>query len=105
MKTENHCRAILAEMKVRRGEDTIILFHVGNSFETYDEDAITAAAVLGLTSEIRDEVTTLCFPQENQEAYTNRLLDAGYSVCISEMRNKSNQFIADIAEQEKQEDE
>lgn len=97
MKKNNEIKEVLKEMKARRGNDTIILFHNGDSFEAYAEDAQIIAAELGMQMFIKDELYAIRFPQNKQEEYTNRLLNKGYAVCISEMRDASGNFITNIA--------
>lgn len=98
MKEKNKWQNALEKMKARRGNDTIILFHNDNNFETYGKDAQTIADELGLTPFTNDGILTISFPQDKQEETVNRLLNKGYAVCISEMRDASGNFITDIAE-------
>lgn len=49
---------------------------------------------------VREDMMTAIFPQEKQEEYSNLLLDKGYAVCISEMRDISGNYITDIAIEE-----
>lgn len=97
MKEKNKLQDALEKMKARRGSDTIILFHNGGNFETYGKDAQIIADELGLITFAKDGILTISFPQDKQEEYSNRLLDKGYFVCISEMRDTSGNFITDIA--------
>lgn len=90
----------LAVMKERRGENTIILFHNGDNFEAYEKDAQIIAREFGLDTFTKEEMLTALFPQEKQEEYSNLLLDKGYAVCISEMRDTSGNYITDIAIEE-----
>lgn len=98
METKNKIIEALRKMKERRGNNTIILFHNGDSFEAYAKDAQIIAAELNVDTCIREELVTARFPRDKQEEYSNRLLDKGYAVCISEMRDASGNFITDIAE-------
>ena len=93
-------RQAFAIMKKRRGKDTIILFHNGGNFEAYENDAQIIASELGLEVSVREDMMTAIFPQEKQEEYSNFLLDKGYAVCISEMRDFSGNYITDIAIEE-----
>ena len=97
METKNKTIEVLQQMKARRGNDTIILFHNGDNFEAYVGVAQIIAAELGLEALVRNELLTIRFPRDKQEEYSNRLLDKGYAVCISEMRDASGNFITDIA--------
>lgn len=98
MKEKNKLPNALLQMKARRGKDTIIIFHNGGFFEAYAADAQTISAELGLETFVRDELLTIRFPPEKQEEIANSLLNKGYPVCISEMRDASGNFITDIAE-------
>ena len=98
MEKKNKTEDVLEKMKARRGNDTIILFHKEDNFEAYGNDAKIIAEELALEIFIKDELPTVRFPQDKQEENTNRLLDKGYAVCISEMRDNAGNFITDIAE-------
>lgn len=98
METKNKIKDLLRKMKARRGNDTLILFHNGGSIEAYAEDAQIIAVELGFETFMQDELLTIRFPGDMQEENTNRLLNKGYAVCISEMRDSSGNFITDIAE-------
>lgn len=97
---KNKTQDVLQKMKERRGKDTIILFHNGDNFEAYEKDAQIIARELGLEVSVREDMMTAIFPQEKQEEYSNLLLDKGYAVCISEMRDISGNYITDIAIEE-----
>lgn len=84
-------------MKERWGKDTIILFHNDDNFEAYEKDTQIIARELELEVSVREDMMTAIFPQEKQEEYSNLLLDKGYAVCISEMRDISGNYITDIA--------
>ncbi len=94
----NKTKDVLEKMKARRGNDTIILFHKDDSFEAYENDAQIIAGELALETFTKDELLTVRFPQDKQEENTNQLLDKGYAICISEMRDDSGNYITDIAE-------
>lgn len=97
MKEKNKLQDALEKMKIRRGNDTIILFHNGDSFEAYGKDAQVIAEELGLITFTKDGILATSFSHDKQEEYTNRLLNKGYAVCISEMRGASGNFITNIA--------
>lgn len=97
MKEKNKLQDALEKMKIRRGNDTIILFHNGDSFEAYGKDAQVIAEELGLITFTKDGILATSFSHDKQEEYTNRLLNKGYAVCISEMRDASGNFITNIA--------
>ena len=69
--------------------DTILLFRVGDFFETFDEDAKLASKVLGITLTKRANgkaafVPLAGFPHHAIDAYLPKLVRAGYRVAICE---------------------
>lgn len=69
--------------------DTILLFRMGDFYETFDEDAKTTSKVLGITLTKRGngaagEVPLAGFPHHALESYLPRLLKAGYRVAVCE---------------------
>lgn len=69
--------------------DTIILFRIGDFYETFEEDAKTASRVLGITLTKRangsaGEVPLAGFPHHAVDTYLPRLVRAGYRVAICE---------------------
>ncbi|MFR9546474.1 MAG: hypothetical protein SNJ29_12990 [Rikenellaceae bacterium] len=91
-------RDVLNEMKSRRGKDTIIIFHNGAYFEIYEEDAIAVSEVLSRTTMMIDDTLTIQIPETEQETTTNRLLDAGFGICLCEMVDSSGRFVVGINE-------
>jgi DNA mismatch repair protein MutS len=66
---------------------TILLFRMGDFFELFMEDAVTAAKVLGLTLTSRDKgspnpVPMAGFPYHALEGYLKKLIHAGYRAAI-----------------------
>ncbi|MCX7875800.1 MAG: DNA mismatch repair protein MutS [Melioribacteraceae bacterium] len=69
--------------------DTILLFRVGDFFETFEEDAKTASKVLGITLTKRangaaGEVPLAGFPHHAIDSYLPKLVRNGYRVAICE---------------------
>src|SRR5512135_1100141 len=69
--------------------DTILLFRMGDFFETFEEDAKITSRVLGITLTKRGngaagEVPLAGFPHHALEAYLPKLLKAGHRVAICE---------------------
>ena len=69
--------------------ETILLFRVGDFFETFEEDAKTASKVLGITLTKRangaaGEVPLAGFPHHAIDSYLPKLVRAGYRVAICE---------------------
>lgn len=68
---------------------SILLFRMGDFYETFEEDAITAANVLGITLTKRAngqamDVPLAGFPHHALDTYLPRLVHAGYRVAICE---------------------
>lgn len=84
-------------MKAKRGDNTLILFHVGHYFEAYFDDATIIAPFLGVTpvTNRRGTVPTVFFAEDRIEEVNNKLLDAGHGTCISEMRGKDGKYVLD----------
>jgi DNA mismatch repair protein MutS len=69
--------------------DTILLFRVGDFFETFDEDAKLASKVLGITLTKRSNgaagnVPLAGFPHHAIDTYLPKLVRAGYRVAVCE---------------------
>jgi DNA mismatch repair protein MutS len=67
--------------------DAILLFRVGDFYETFGEDAIKAAAVLGITLTKRNNgaassLELAGFPHHALDTYLHKLVKAGYRVAI-----------------------
>lgn len=69
--------------------DTILLFRMGDFYETFEDDAITTSKVLGITLTKRahgaaGDVPLAGFPHHALDAYLPKLIRAGYRVAICE---------------------
>lgn len=69
--------------------DTVLLFRMGDFYETFEEDARIASKVLGITLTKRangaaGEVPLAGFPHHAVESYLPKLVRAGYRVAICE---------------------
>jgi DNA mismatch repair protein MutS len=69
--------------------DTILLFRMGDFFETFDTDAVIASKVLGITLTKRSngaasEVALAGFPHHAIDNYLPKLVKAGYKVAVCE---------------------
>ncbi len=67
--------------------DAILLFRVGDFYETFGEDAIIASQVLGITLTKRNNNTATSselagFPHHALDTYLHKLVKAGYRVAI-----------------------
>lgn len=70
-----------------RYPDAILLFRVGDFYETFGQDAITASEVLGITLTRRNgsnesSLELAGFPHHALETYLHKLVKAGYRVAI-----------------------
>lgn len=95
MKKEKQIRLCYGRMKEKHGTGFIILFHVDDSFEAYFEDAETIARTAGvpLIRMTAAGIPAVRIPDTTMEECRNRLLDAGYAVCVSEVRGASGRYI------------
>src|SRR6476661_8309806 len=67
--------------------DAILLFRVGDFYETFGQDAITASKVLGITLTKRSSASPTAaelagFPHHALDTYLHKLVKAGYRVAI-----------------------
>src|ERR1700712_1286566 len=67
--------------------DTILLFRVGDFYETFGADAITASKVLGITLTKRNNGAPSSselagFPHHALDTYLHKLVKAGYRVAV-----------------------
>ncbi len=70
----------------------ILLFRVGDFYETFGEDAETASKVLGIVLTARNnggsQIALAGFPYHSMDLYLPRLVKAGYRVAICEQLEK-----------------
>lgn len=90
-------------MKLRHGSDTVILFHVGDFYEAYIEDSRIVAEVLFLPRKVLEihskyVVYVTRFRADNLKQHLNKLYDAGYGVCVSEVRDPDGTHTLKIIE-------
>jgi len=69
---------------VKRGlpKDTLLLFRLGDFFELFFDDAVTASKLLGLTLTKRQETPMAGLPAQAVDNYVSKLLAAGKKVAI-----------------------
>lgn len=70
-----------------RYPDAVLLFRVGDFYETFEEDAVIASKVLGITLTRRANgsasfVELAGFPHHSLDTYLHKLVKAGYRVAI-----------------------
>jgi DNA mismatch repair protein MutS len=91
MKNDTQLTPLMAQYyKIKQANpDTILLFRVGDFFETFEDDAKTASKVLGITLTKRangaaEEVPLAGFPFHAIDTYLPKLVRAGYRVAVCE---------------------
>jgi DNA mismatch repair protein MutS len=82
---------LMKQYRSIKGEypDAILLFRMGDFFETFEEDAVTASKVLGITLTKRSngaarEIPLAGFPHHALDTYLPKLVRAGYRVAVCE---------------------
>ncbi len=72
--------------------DTLLLFRVGDFYETFGEDAVTTSQVLGIILTKRNnggvDIALAGFPYHSLDNYLPRMVRAGYRVAICEQLEK-----------------
>ena len=69
------------EMK-KKHPDALLLMRVGDFYESYDEDAVAAAEILGITLSTIGGVKMTAFPHHSLDTYLPKLTRAGKRVAI-----------------------
>ena len=76
----------------RQHPDAILLFRVGDFYETFGEDAVKAAGILGIVLTSRNnggsDIELAGFPYHSVDVYLPKLVQAGYRVAICEQMEK-----------------
>ena len=71
---------------------TLLLFRVGDFYETFGEDAIIASKILGIVLTSRNnggnDVELAGFPYHSLDVYLPKLVKGGYRVAICEQLEK-----------------
>lgn len=100
MKKEILIEKSYTQAKERHGINALTLFHVGESYEAYYDDAETITRTTGipLFNITAGKIPAVRIPQADMESCRNRLLDAGYTVCVSDVRGASGRHIIKIDE-------
>lgn len=94
MKIEERIDQAYNSEKEKHGMLTIVLFHIGDHYEAYYSDANIIAKICGLKIfSASEKIPLIRFPERKMEKYMNQLVDANYSVCLSEVRGPSGQYI------------
>ena len=76
--------------------DAILLFRVGDFYETFGEDAVTTSGVLGIVLTSRNnggsDIELAGFPYHSLDLYLPKLVKAGYRVAICEQLEKPDKL-------------
>jgi DNA mismatch repair protein MutS len=76
----------------KKHPEAVLLFRVGDFYETFGEDAVTTAEVLGIVLTSRNnggsDIELAGFPYHSLDIYLPRLVKAGYRVAICEQLEK-----------------
>src|SRR5581483_781834 len=77
-------------------QDTIILFQVGDFYETFGEDAVIASKVLGILLTTRpnnppEYADMAGFPHHTLDAYLHKLIKAGHRVAVCDQLEGARQ--------------
>ena len=79
------------QMKAKH-PDAIMLFRVGDFYETFGEDAVKAARTLGITLTSRNnggvDIELAGFPYHSLDTYLPKLVRGGYRVAVCEQLEK-----------------
>lgn len=79
------------EMKAKH-KDALLLFRVGDFYETFGEDAVKASEVLGIVLTSRNnggsDIELAGFPHHSLDVYLPKLVRGGYRVAICEQLEK-----------------
>ena len=69
----------------RAHPDCLLLFRIGDFYETFDDDAVTISKAAGLTLTRRTEGVPMAgMPFHQLEVYLRRLIDKGYRVAVAD---------------------
>ena len=89
---------LIAQFKEIKGEhpDALVLFRIGDFYETFGKDAVEASEVLGITLTRRlngkaDTIELAGFPQHALDAYLPKLIAAGKQVALCEESKENRQ--------------
>ena len=99
IRTPNNTLISQYEELKRKHPDALLLFRCGDFYECYDEHAVKAAEVLGITLSVRNS-TGAGFPYHALDTYLPKLIRAGVRVAICDQLEepKGHAKISEIVE-------
>jgi DNA mismatch repair protein MutS len=90
-KTSSHDTPVMRQFREIKGRypDALLFFRMGDFYELFYEDAVTAARVLGLAltsrdKDVDDPVPMCGVPHHSVKTHLEKLLDAGHKVAVCE---------------------
>ena len=104
IRTPNNTLISQYEELKRKHPDALLLFRCGDFYECYDEHAVKAAEVLGITLSVRNS-TGAGFPYHALDTYLPKLIRAGVRVAICDQleEQKGKAKISEIVEHSQKE--
>ena len=70
------------DMRARLGDDTLLLFRLGDFYEIFQQDAERGAKLLGITLTHRNGMPMAGIPYHAADSYLQKLLDQGIKIAI-----------------------
>jgi len=71
-----------------KSRNALVFMRVGDFFETFNNDAVIASEVCGLTITHRDNIQIAGIPYHSIDGYLKKLIQAGYRVALCEQIEK-----------------
>lgn len=86
------------KMLKEKHSDALILFRVGDFYETYCEDAQKASEVLGvtLTKNKKEDIFIASFPEQALDTYLPKLIRAGIRVTICDRIDNEQKVVEEV---------
>lgn len=86
------------KMLKEKHSDALILFRVGDFYETYCEDAQKASEVLGitLTKYKKEDIFIASFPEQALDTYLPKLIRAGIRVAICDCIDNEQKVVEEV---------
>jgi len=69
-----------------KNRDSILLFRLGDFYEMFEQDAVTASSILNITLTKRNNVPMCGFPHHAADTYIAKLLSKGLKIAICEQQ-------------------
>ena len=69
---------------------SVLLFRMGDFYESYFEDARVVSKAIGLTPTSREGIAMAGFPHHYIDAYLGKLIRSGHRVAVCDLEDKEN---------------